>query len=57
MPPDLPIILPILGKKLWKDMTSYVGAAMKKAQKSRDIRACEAIRFSKAVILTMKPTL
>ena len=46
---------PILGKKLWKDMTSYVGAAMKKAQKSRDIRACEAIRFSKAVIPTMKP--
>jgi len=47
--------LPILGKKLWEDMSSYVGAAMKKARKSRDIRACEAIRFSKAVIPMMKP--
>lgn len=28
---------------------------MKKAQKSRDIRTCETIRFSKAVIPTMKP--
>ena len=47
--------LPILGKKLWEVMSSYVGTAMSKVRKSEDIRTCETIRFSTVIIPTMKP--
>ena len=47
--------LPILGKKLWEVMSSYVGTAMNRVRKSGDIRTCETIRFSTVIIPTMKP--
>ena len=47
--------LPILGKKLWEVMSSYVGRAMNGVRKSGDIRTCETIRFSTVIIPTMKP--
>ena len=47
--------LPILGKKLWAVMSSYVGTAMSRVRKSGDIRTCETIRFSTVIIPTMKP--
>ena len=47
--------LPILGKKLWEVMSSYVGTAMSRVRKSGDIRTCETIRFSTVIIPTMKP--
>ena len=47
--------LPILGKKLWEVMSSYVGRAMNGVRKSGDIRACETMRFSTVIIPTMKP--
>ena len=47
--------LPILGKKLWEVMSSYVGRAMNRVRKSGDIRTCETIRFSTVIIPTMKP--
>lgn len=47
--------LPILGKKLWEVMSSYVGAAMSRVRKSGDIRTCETIRFSTVIVPTMKP--
>ena len=47
--------LPILGKKLWEVMSSYVGTAMNRMRKSGDIRTCETIRFSTVIIPTMKP--
>ncbi len=47
--------LPILGKKLWEVMSSYVGTAMNRVRKSGDIRTCETIRFSTVKIPTMKP--
>ena len=47
--------LPILGKKLWEVMSSYVGRAMNRVRKSGDIRICETIRFSTVIIPTMKP--
>ena len=46
--------LPILGKKLWEVMSSYVGRAMNGVRKSGDIRTCETIRFSTVIIPTMK---
>ena len=46
--------LPILGKKLWEVMSSYVGTAMNRVRKSGDIRTCETIRFSTVIIPTMK---
>lgn len=48
-------VLPILGKKLWEVMSSYVGTAMNRVRKSGDIRTCETIRFSTVIIPTMKP--
>ena len=47
--------LPILGKKLWEVMSSYVGTAMSRVRKSGDIRTCETIRFSTVIVPTMKP--
>ena len=47
--------LPILGKKLWEVMSSYVGTAMNRVRKSGNIRTCETIRFSTVIIPTMKP--
>ena len=47
--------LPILGKKLWEVMSSYVGRAMNGVRKGGDIRACETMRFSTVIIPTMKP--
>ena len=47
--------LPILGKKLWEVMSSYVGTAMNRVRKSGDIRTYEKIRFSTVIIPTMKP--
>ena len=47
--------LPILGKKLWEVMSSYVGTAMNRVRKSGDIRTCETLRFSTVIIPTMKP--
>ena len=47
--------LPILGKKLWEVMSSYVGTAMNRVRKRGDIRTCETIRFSTVIIPTMKP--
>lgn len=47
--------LPILGKKLWEVMSSYVGTAMSRVRKSGDIRSCETIRFSTVIVPTMKP--
>lgn len=47
--------LPILGKKLWEVMSSYVGRAMNGVRKNGDIRTCETIRFSTVIIPTMKP--
>ena len=47
--------LPILGKKIWEVMSSYVGTATHGAQKSEDIRTYETFRFSMVVFPTMKP--
>ena len=47
--------LPILGKKIWEVMSSYVGTATHGAQKSEDIRTYETLRFSMVVFPTMKP--
>ena len=47
--------LPILGKKLWEVMSSYVGTATHGAQKSEDIRTYETLRFSMVIFPTMKP--
>ena len=47
--------LPILGKKIWEVMSSYVGTATHGAQKSDDIRTYETFRFSMVVFPTMKP--
>ena len=47
--------LPILGKKIWEVMSSYVGTATNGAQKSEDIRTYETLRFSMVVFPTMKP--
>ena len=47
--------LPILGKKIWEVMSSYVGTATHGAQKSEDIRTHETFRFSMVVFPTMKP--
>ena len=55
MPLDLPMRLPILGKKIREVMSSYVGAATNGAQKSEDIRTYETLRFSMVVFPTMKP--
>ena len=46
--------LPILGKKIWEVMSSYVGTATHGAQKSEDIRTYETFRFSMVVFPTMK---
>ena len=47
--------LPILGKKIWEVMSSYVGTATHGAQKSEDIRTYETLRFSMVIFPTMKP--
>ena len=47
--------LPILGKKLWEVMSSYVGRAMNGVRKSEDIRTYETFRFSMVVFPTMRP--
>lgn len=47
--------LPILGKKIWEVMSSYVGTATHGAQKSEDIRTYKTFRFSMVVFPTMKP--
>ena len=47
--------LPILGKKIWEVMSSYVGTATHGAQKSEDIRTYETFCFSMVVFPTMKP--